>query len=368
MNYDTFLRDLPKVDLHCHLAGTMRPATMIELAQNNDVQLPTTDPDLLYAFDDFYDFLRVVRLAAECVITRADFARVAYEALSGAATSGNLRYAELFFNPTDYQRQGVDYPTMIDGYIEGLRAAETDHGVHGRLIPSINRELGPQVAEGMVREVIAHRRDEVIGIGMDGSEHHGPPEQFTQAYRLARQAGLHCTAHACEDNQTLDQAPPSNVIDCVDKLGCSRIDHGYNLLADARLVQRCQREHIPFTVGSHTCVSSRQQTRWDNLHRMRQANLSIVICTDDPPMFGTDIGQSYASVCTQLNLTTDAAAQLALDSIDATWLDDTDRHRLRSEFATTIAAMQNQPAQSTERSDAVVDANRLSTGQPAGTQ
>lgn len=342
MDHDTYLRRLPKVDLHCHLAGTVRPATLVELARKNHVRLPTTDPDRLYAFDDFYDFLRVVRLVARCLTTHDDFARVGYEALIDAAAAGNLRYAELFFNPTDYQP--VPYRTVVDGFVAGLRAARADRGVTGRLIPSINRELGPAVAAEMVCEVVEHRRDEVVGIGMDGAEHAGPPAGFTEAYRLAERAGLRRTAHACEDNQTMQQAPPGHVADCLDLLGCSRIDHGYNLLADPDLIRRCRVDGVPFTIGSHTCVPSRLPARWRSLRRMHDAGLALVVCTDDPPMYGTDIGQSYATVCTQLELGAADAARLALAGIDATWLDDEDKDRLRKEFASEIDALSAQLA------------------------
>jgi adenosine deaminase len=344
VDHQTFLRRLPKVDLHCHLAGTIRPATLIELARKNGLALHTNDPEHLYDFADFadfYDFLDVVRTAARCLIDPDDFARVAYEALTDAATAGNLKYAELFFNPTDYR---APYPTVVDGFITGLRAAETEHGVVGRLIPSINRELGPAVAREMVTEVIAHRREHIVGIGMDGAERGGPPELFTEAYRLADRAGLHRTAHACEDNQTLVEAPPSNVGECLDELGCSRIDHGYNILADTYLVERCADEHIPFTVGSHTCVPSRLAKRWRNIRNMHASGLKLVVCTDDPRMYGTDIGTAYATISQQLQLPPDTAAQLAIDAIIATWLDDGDKQRLRKEFATEITQLTAQLA------------------------
>ncbi|MEV8566710.1 adenosine deaminase [Streptomyces sp. NPDC051322] len=339
MDHETFFRRLPKVDLHCHLAGTIRPATLIELAHKNDVPLQTSDPDRLYVFDDFYDFLDVVRTAARCLIDHDDFARVAYEALADAATAGNLKYAELFFNPTDYYPSGVDYRTMLDGFIAGLRDAESDHGVTARLIPAINRELGPQTARDTVAEVIADRRDEVIGIGMDGAERGGPPGLFGEAYRMAGKAGLYRTAHACEDNQTLEEAPPSNIATCLDDLGCDRIDHGYNILGDPRLVQRCSDDGVPFTVCSHTCVPSRLTTRWRNVRRMLDADLELVVCTDDPPMYGTDIGTAYVTLSRELELPRATAIDLALSGIDATWLDDDDKRRLRKEFTTEIAML-----------------------------
>lgn len=338
MNTEAFARQLPKVDLHCHIAGTLRPATMISLAAKNGVHLPTTDPDRLYDFRDFYHFLDVVRCAARCLVTREDFVRVAYEALVDAADFGNLRYAELFFNPTDYLHTG-SYPLVVDGLIEGIEAAQQDRRVTGRLIAAINRELPLGTSLETIREVIVHRRDAVIGIGLDGAESVGPPATFAEVYKIASDAGLHRTAHVCEDNQTLTQAPPSNVTACLDELGCDRLDHGYNVLADAQVTDRCRAEQVPFTVGSHTCVSSRLSTRWQNISRMREEGLCLVIATDDPPMYGIDIGQSYVTLAEQLALTNSEISRLALAGIEATWLDPSDKHTLRQEFVSEINAI-----------------------------
>src|SRR6185369_5236812 len=145
----------------------------------------------------------ILRLAAASVVTADDFSRIAYEALEDGAKAGNLRHAELFFNPHYYYARGVTYATMVDGLIDGLRAAKTDHKVSGLLIAAIDRGIvSSTAAVEMVEVVIANRRDEVVGIGLDGPERAGPAEQFVDAYQLAGRHGLKRTAHVCEDNQT----------------------------------------------------------------------------------------------------------------------------------------------------------------------
>lgn len=339
ISLDKYLRRLPKVDLHFHLAGTLQPQTLFDLARKNDVDLPTWDAEKIYDFQDFYDFLDVLERIAGCIKDKGDFARVSYEALRDAATSGNLRYAELFFNPQYHYPQGISYVTMVDGYIEGLEAAEKEFGVVGRLIPSINRELGASSAIEMVHDVIDHRRERVIGIGMDCAEYKGKPHLFAEAYAIAKTAGLFCTAHVCEDNQTLEQAPPSHVTDCLDLLGCDRLDHGYNMLADPIVVRRCRDCGIAFTVGSHTCIETRMKKRWESVAKMRAAGINLTIATDDPPMFKTDIGQSYVTAQEWLGLSTQEAAELALAGIEATWLSDGEKRDIRKSFAAEIAEL-----------------------------
>jgi adenosine deaminase len=336
MNMDDIIRKIPKIDLHCHLAGSLRAQTVIALAAKNGVALPTTDADALYRFSDFYDFLLRLEVIGRCMIAREDFARVSYEAMADGYRKGNLRYAEFFFSPNYHYPHGVRYETMVDGFADGLRAAQEEFGVVGRLIPAINRELGPEVALAMVREVVSHPRDEVIGIGMDCAEFKGPPALFGDAYALAWSAGLRCTAHACEDNQTLEQAPPCNVETCLDHLGCDRIDHGYNLLADPALTHRCRERGVAFTVCTSTCVPQRLEKRWSSIKAMHDAGLFLVPCTDDPPMFGTDIGTVYATIARVLSLGVKETAAMSLRAIDATWLSDEEKTVMKRDFRRDI--------------------------------
>lgn len=136
------------------------------------------------------------------------------------------------------------------------------------------------------------------------------------------------------------------MIDCIEILGCDRLDHGYNMLADPAVVGRCRDCGIPCTVCSHTCVASRLRTRWDNISRMHEGGLSLVVCTDDPPMFGTDIGLAYVTVCEELQMSPAEAADLSLAGIDATWLSDDEkrgmRQRFKAEIDVLVAALDSQ--------------------------
>src|SRR5919204_144317 len=103
-------------------------------------------------------------------------------------------------------------------------------------------EITRRRARERVEQVLEHRRDELIGLGMDGAEAPDPPEKFVEAFRLAKRGGLRLTSHACED------APAKNITTCLDLLGCERIDHGYHILADEEVVKRALGDGIVFTV------------------------------------------------------------------------------------------------------------------------
>jgi adenosine deaminase len=286
----------------------------------------------LYDLRDFYHFLTVLDAAAAVLLTPADFSRVVYESLEDGVRTGNLRYREMFFNPTTHAALGVSYATVLEGLSDGIRAAERDFGVVCRLIPSIDRRGSAALATAMVDEVIAHACTEVIGIGMDYAERDGPPQRFVTAYQRAGQAGLRRTAHVCEDNQTLAEAPPANVAACLDELGCDRLDHGYNILADPALVARCRAEGVYFNVCSHTSNFARIPTRRATIGRMLAEGLRLTLNTDDPAMFGTNVGDAYVSLFGDLRLGADVARQFSLNGVDASWLDTPAKRSLRLEF------------------------------------
>src|SRR5205807_3908573 len=242
LSYEDYLRRVPKVELHCHFEGTVRPQTFAELAQKHGVELPTQDADKLYDYDSIYEFLKIFAMVSSTLRDREDFARASFESIEDGVKLGNLKYREMFFNPTLHTRRGVPYPVVVDGLIDGITRAEDELGVTCRLIADVYRQDPPELAREMVEQVLEHRRDELIGLGMDGAEAPDPPEKFVESFRLAKQSGLRLTSHACED------APAQNITTCLDVLGCERIDHGYHILGDDEVVKRAADEGITFTV------------------------------------------------------------------------------------------------------------------------
>lgn len=327
------LRVLPKLELHCHLEGSLRAETLIELARRRGVDLPTADPDALYRFDDLTAFLAVYELACLAMVTRDDFARVTYEALEDAVLSSNVRYREMFFNPSLHP--GVDYPVMLAGILDGARAAELDHGVRTRLIPSIYRQLPVAEARELVEVVVAHRVDQVIGIGMDGDELADPPEKFIGVYRQIAEAGLARTAHVAHDG------PASMIRTVLDDLGCSRIDHGYHVIDDPDLLAEMVRQRVPFMCATPTPPICGWSDDIDEspIRTMIEAGLTVVLNSDDPTMLGTDLATEFDKVCNGWELPPERVRRFITDSIDAAWMDDVDKRAARYELLPEIDRM-----------------------------
>jgi adenosine deaminase len=326
---DEFLRSIPKVELHCHIEGSVRAATFADQAKKHGVALPKDEVDELYDYETIYEFLVIFGMVSSTLIDQDDFARVAYEAMEDGHRLGNLRYREMFFNPTLHTRRGVPMKTVVDGLADGLNAAEADFGVKGRLIADVYRQDDPAVSRQMVEELLSCLRPEVIGLGMDAAEAPDPPERFVDAFHAAKAGGLRLTSHASED------APPVNITTCLDLLGCERIDHGYHILSDPAVIQRCLDDDIHFTV----CPTSTAVVYgWPDLSThpiigMVDAGLKCMLNSDDPTMFHTDIGKEYVDMVPAAGWGLATVRELVLNGVDATWLDDGDKAAMAAEFA-----------------------------------
>jgi adenine deaminase len=179
--------------------------TAIELAGANNVTLPGhLDANTIYdsaAYEDLGQFLSVYDLIGQLLQSRDDVSRVTYESLTALGADYNVWYREIFISP---QSSPLPYGDMLAGVHDGMRDAKQDCGIDSRIIVAINRERSAAEAIDVVQQVIDHRADEVVGVGMDYAEVKGPPTAFTSVFELAHRAGLHCTAHS-------ENGPPQNI-------------------------------------------------------------------------------------------------------------------------------------------------------------
>ena len=185
--------------------------------------------------------------------------------------------------------------------------------------------------------VLADRRNEIIGIGLDYLEDGFQPGPYAAVYARARAAGLNATAHAGESG------PASNIRDSIALLGCARIDHGYHIVDDPALVAACIESQIGFTC----CPSTTHYTTiWRDLgapdHPIRTmigAGLNVVLNTDDPGLFRTDLDNEYLIVSQKMGVPPAKLAEIALNGIRASWLDEGAKARMTQEWRAEIAPL-----------------------------
>ena len=332
---------IPKVELHCHVEGTVRPATVLDLARKAGRPLPVDDPQELYRYDSLDSFLAIFWLVQETISDRGDWARVAYESLVDGAAHG-LRYREMFFTPARHLAAGQDLGDIVAGLTEGIEAAEAEAPVRCHLIGAIDRAYGPAAGLAFVEALgklrRAGRAERVIGIGADSTELGVDLASFAPAYEAAEGLGFRRTCHAGE----AVGVGPANIRVALDVLGAERIDHGVAIVEDAGLVRRLADERVPLTVcpQSNIVIANRFATLADHPFRaMRDAGLLLTINTDDPAMMDWDLGQEYAAVGAALGYDAEELGRIAVEGIASTWLDAAEQASLTRAFEAELASL-----------------------------
>lgn len=359
--YARFLDRMPKTELHCHLTGTVRATTFAEFAAREGMQLPSTPLDIFERInskppsagdfpntripvpsgpaadepDPSYSLFQVSDWVKRSMTGLDDFTRIAYEALQDAREKSNTQYLELFIDPQEDGMWPFSYTQIVDAYIAGMDAAETDFGIKSNLIAAIDRSKSGDHAVAVVEQVLANPRDRVIGIGLDNLETAGPPQRFIEAYQLAGRGGLKRTAHSSE------HAPlASNTIVCLDDLGCDRIDHGYFVLEDDAVVDRCRDEGVQFTCIFTTSRRSWRPWRRASIVEMVNRGLTVTLSSDDPGMFPTTLANEYRIAGLELGFDRAQMRKICLDGVDASWLDESEKARMRSSFVAELDALE----------------------------
>jgi adenosine deaminase len=332
-----FCLALPKVDLHVHLLGAVRPATFAELAARPGATLPADEAH------DFYErpekgAIRVLRALEQRIpLTPADLHRIAYEHLADFVAEG-VRHSEIFWNPTGTARL-FPYAQGADAILAGFEDAARDFGVTALLIPAVDREDTPEAALQLVEWMGAHRRDGIVGLGMDYREEGHPPEKFWRAYAEAGRLGFRRIAHAGEFG-----CHPRNIATALDLLGCERIDHGYTVLEDAALAARCAERGIVFTVVPTNSYYRRTlpPDRWAQDHpirRMPAAGIAIHPNTDDPPLHRITPSGCWEMMARDFGFGLAALRGFMLNGLRGSFLDEGTKARLATDFAAEFDAL-----------------------------
>jgi aminodeoxyfutalosine deaminase len=283
----------PKIELHVHLEGTVRPATLLAIARRNGVALPAdSEEDLarLYHFRDFPHFLEVWMMTTAALRTEADFRQVVVDYAAQAAAHGAV-YLEGIFSPSEPASRGVAFEEVFAGYCDGARQAFEQHGVRVALTPDITRGLPMEAAELTVRHAIAHLGSGVVGVGLGGAELEYPPEQYSRVFAQARDGGLGSVPHAGEAQG------PASVRGALNALGAERIRHGIRAIEDPGLVRELAERGIVLDVCPVSNVRTGVvPTLADHpLPALVAAGVRCTVNTDDPAMFGTDLTANHAA-------------------------------------------------------------------------
>lgn len=277
------------VDLHVHLRGTLVRETVLFLAERNAVSIPETIlADARYGWHDFASFLKAYDLITSVVKSAADLEVITTSYLKRSAALG-CGYVEFMLSPPDLARTGIPFPEQLAALSAAADRATEEWGVRSRLIATAVRHLGPEAAVEAARMATSIRSDMLVGFGLTGDEHRHEVGEFAEAFRIARGEGLRATAHAGEHR------PAETVIEAIEALGLDRVGHGIRAVESPNVMRQLAEARMPLEIclGSNLALGLYPSIAEHPVQRLTDAGCAIVLGTDDPGFFGTDLATEY---------------------------------------------------------------------------
>lgn len=340
---DRAVLNLPKIDLHRHLEGSLRLDTLVEVARQYQLDLPHTAEALRPLVQvvnnngDYLDFLSKFHVLRHFYASPEIIQRFAYEAVADAAAD-NIKYLELRFTPKAVAAsRGFPLAEATDWVIDAVQKASADFDLPVALIISLNRHEGLDLAEAMTRIAIDRRHRGVVALDLGGNEADFSADPFVPLFREAIQGGLKTIAHAGEWNG------PENVRHAIEQLQVVRVGHGVRIVEDFNVVRLASERNICFEV----CITSNLQSgvvRRAGDHPLRDMyhlQLRCTLNTDDPTLSGIVLTDEYQLALRALGLAFDDLKKMLLVAAESALLPDAERLQLRDQFRTLLDAISN---------------------------
>ncbi|HEV2018256.1 MAG TPA: adenosine deaminase [Gemmatimonadaceae bacterium] len=338
--FSTKLRQLPKAELHCHLDGSLRPETLLDLAREYRIPMPKQTAEELAEVmraDDaknLEDYLRLFDVTISVMQTADALERITYELAEDAAEDG-VRYIEVRNAPILNVVQGLTLVEAVEAPLRGLRRAENDFGITGRFIVVALRQFPAEHSLEMAKLAVEFRNDGVVAFDLAGGEKGNPASLHAEAFRYAREHNLAVTVHAGEGDG------PESVRQAVHVCGANRIGHGTRLIEDPDLTQYVNDRRIALEV----CLTSNVQTRVADsyaTHPFREyfdRGLNVTLNTDNRLISATTLTDEYVYAAEHLGFTMDELAGIALNGFESAFLPWEERLMLIEEVSDKIDEM-----------------------------
>jgi aminodeoxyfutalosine deaminase len=314
----SFIRRLPKAELHLHVEGAVSSETLVQLSQRHDVvPLTLIQAQALYQYADFTGFLMAFKAVTERLRGADDYELITYNMLRELASQGVV-HAEVYVSVgVVYFWDRTEFEPLFEGMEQARERAEKDFGITTYWIFDAVRHFGAEAAQRVFRTAAKMRRHypSIVGIGIGGDERKGSPELFRDSYAEARDAGLRLTVHAGES------VGPESIWGALD-IGAERLGHALTAFHDPKLMHELKERQIPLEI----CITSNLKTgcclRTEEhpVRRYFDEGLVVTLNSDDPTMFGSNLEAEYHRAHDEFGFSQNCLRELAAKSIEASFL------------------------------------------------
>jgi aminodeoxyfutalosine deaminase len=311
---NSFIRLLPKAELHLHLEGAIEAATLLELKHRHGQSGSLAEVEKLYRYSDFDSFLMAFKAVTEHLRSPEDYELITY-GLMQQLKEQNILHAEIYVSVGVCLWRNQDFPAIFEGLERGRQRGERDFSISVLWIFDAVRHFGAEAAQKVFELAVRYRDRNVIAVGIGGDEQKAKPELFRDSYAYAADNGLHLTAHAGET------AGPESIWGAIN-LRAERLGHGLTAAQDPDLVEELAQRQVPIEI----CITSNLRTgccKAVSEHPVKQYfdhGLMITLNTDDPAMFGTTLAHEYQLAQQAFGFTDEHLRELARNSFEASFL------------------------------------------------
>ncbi|MGG7573116.1 adenosine deaminase [Streptomyces sp. BP-8] len=327
------LRRLPKAHLHLHFTGSMRPSTLLDLADKYGVHLPEAlrggEPPKLRATDErgWFRFQRLYDIARSCLRTPEDIQRLVREAAEEDVRDGS-RWLEIQVDPTSYAPRLGGLIPALEIILDAVRSASRETGLGIRVLVAANRMKHPLDARTLARLAVRYADQGVVGFGLSNDERRGFARDFDRAFAIAREGGLLAAPHGGE------LSGPASVRDCLDDLHAGRIGHGVRAAEDAALLRRLASREVTCEVcpASNVALGVYEKPEDVPLRTLFDAGVPMALGADDPLLFGARLAAQYEIARTAHGFTDAELAELARQSVRGSRAPQDEQQRLLAEI------------------------------------
>jgi len=313
------VQSLPKAHLHLHFTGSMRPATLVALADKHGLRLPDaltrSWPPTLSATDErgWFRFQRLYDTARACVRDEADMRRIVREAALDDAAEGS-RWLEIQVDPTSYAPFVGGITPALEIVLDEAASVSAEAGIGVAVIVAASRIRHPLDARMLARLAALHAGEgsgHVVGFGLSNDERRGSTTEFAAAFDIARRAGLACVPHGGE------LLGADAVSETLTSLVPDRLGHGIRSAENPRVLAEVVRRGVTLEIcpGSNVALGVYKMAQDVPLRQLMDAGAQIALGADDPLLFGSRLSAQYEAARSVHALSDVELAGLAQSSV-----------------------------------------------------
>ncbi|WP_297638928.1 adenosine deaminase [uncultured Clostridium sp.] len=328
------LKELPKIELHCHLDGSVRVDTIIDLMKKENMDLDGLDYEkikkrLMVSEDctSLVEYLERFELPLKLMQTKESLERITYELMEDAAKE-NIKYIEIRFAPILHIEKGLSLKEIIESVIKGLKRGEEDFDIKGGIILSILRHMDKKYAMPVIEAGKEFIGKGVVAIDLAGAENEGFVDDFVDDFKVGRDYGYNVTIHAGETGFSI------NVIESIEKLKATRIGHGIAILKDEKAYDLVKNENVILEM----CPKSNVQTKAINTYeehpikRLLEDDIKASLCTDNRTVSNLILTDEYINGEEKLDLNEELFKKIYESAVTGAFCSEADKKWLMEQI------------------------------------